>query len=99
MYILEVIDSSVTLKPVKEETEHMKLDDTYNAYMAYLKGDEKYLKQFGNEHNKFLAALKAMNMQHHERITKVLVWLCKIHWSIINIPCMESILKIKKRAL
>lgn len=73
LYILEAIDSTVTLKPVKEETEHMKLDDTYNAYMAYLKGDEKYLKQFGNEHNKFLAALKAMNMQHHERITKVLL--------------------------
>ncbi|XP_052691154.1 amyloid-beta precursor-like protein isoform X1 [Crassostrea angulata] len=68
----KVIDSSVTLKPVKEETEHMKLDDTYNAYMAYLKGDEKYLKHFGNEHNKFLAALKAMNMQHHERITKMM---------------------------
>lgn len=77
LYILEAIDSTVTLKPVKEETEHMKLDDTYNAYMAYLKGDEKYLKQFGNEHNKFLAALKAMNMQHHERITKVLLVFAK----------------------
>jgi hypothetical protein len=56
---------------VKTETEHIKLDDTYDAYIAYLRGDEKFLKKFGNEHSKFLAALKAMNMRHHERITKV----------------------------
>lgn len=44
LYILEVIDSSVILKLVKEEIEYMKLDDIYNVYMVYFKGDEKYFK-------------------------------------------------------
>ncbi|XP_048772125.1 amyloid-beta precursor-like protein isoform X2 [Ostrea edulis] len=68
----KAIDNTVTLKPVKTETEHVKLEDTYDAYIAYLRGDEKFLKKFGNEHSKFLAALKAMNMRHHERITKMM---------------------------
>lgn len=57
----------------------MKLDDIYNVYMVYFKGDEKYFKQFGNEYNKFLVVLKVMNMQYYERIIKVFVWLCKIY--------------------
>lgn len=40
----------------------MKLDDIYNVYMVYFKGDEKYFKYFGNEYNKFLVVLKVMNM-------------------------------------
>lgn len=65
------MNSQVELKPLAAETDQNKQDEGYDAYTAYMKGDEKYLKRFGNEHNKFLAALKAMNMHHHERITKV----------------------------
>lgn len=61
------MNSQVELKPLAAETDQNKQDEGYDAYTAYMKGDEK----FGNEHNKFLAALKAMNMHHHERITKV----------------------------
>lgn len=46
-------------------------DNKEDAYIAYLRGDEKFLGKYENEHDKFLAAESAMDSHHHERITKV----------------------------
>lgn len=43
----------------------------YDAYTAYLRGDEKYFDEDENEHGKFLAAEKAMQSRHHTKVTSV----------------------------
>jgi len=70
----KVLDVPVELTPVKTKPQEIILggdDNKEDAYIAYLRGDEKFLGKYENEHNKFLAAESAMDSHHHERITKV----------------------------
>ena len=71
----KVLDVPVELTPVKTKPQEILLggnDNKEDAYIAYLRGDEKFLGKYENEHDKFLAAESAMDAHHHERITKMM---------------------------
>ena len=69
------LDIPVELKPVKTKPQEILLggdDNKEDAYIAYLRSDDKFLSKYEGEHDKFLAAESAMDQRHHERITKMM---------------------------
>ena len=60
----DVLPPTVTPHDSSEET-------TEDDYLAYLKGDNKFLEKYESEHAKFKAAEKAMLKEQHEKVTKV----------------------------
>lgn len=47
-------------------------ESTEDDYIAYLKGDDKFLDKYESEHAKFKAAEKAMLKEQHEKVTKMM---------------------------
>lgn len=48
-----------------------KISDDEDDYLAYLKGDKKFLAKYKNEHQQFKAAEKLMQKHHHDKISNV----------------------------